>query len=235
MPPPSIRPLVALTAACLTAATGCAALGPGTAPAPGSPTRAEVEQLLGQVRVVEKRPHPGGYERGCKDGQACVFGESWTDASDAPGGRDGCDTRNNVLAAQLEGVRFRPGTRNCVVEAGGLADPYTGAHIAFDRADARAVQIDHVFPLAAAWDLGAAAWPQPRRVRFANDVTVNLVATSGAVNQAKSDGTPGEWLPPAASGHCFYAGKYLTVAVDYDLPVTAADSAALRDIAGRCR
>ncbi|MFC8531557.1 DUF1524 domain-containing protein [Nocardia sp. NPDC057227] len=231
MTAPLLRLLVALTVV-LTA--GCSVLGPATAPAPGSPTRAELEQLLGQVRVVPERPRPGGYERGCKDGKGCVFGESWTDASDAPGGHDGCDTRNNVLAAQLTAVRFRPGTRNCVVLAGGLDDPYTGTHITFDKSDARAVQIDHVFPLAAAWDLGAAAWPQARRVRFANDVTVNLVATAGATNQAKSDGTPGEWLPPATSGHCFYAGKYLTVAADYDLPLTAADSAALRDIAARC-
>ncbi|MEV0360406.1 HNH endonuclease family protein [Nocardia sp. NPDC050697] len=233
MPAPLLRLLVTLTAAC-TVLTGCAVFGPPDAPAPGSPTRVELEQLLDRVRVVPERPHPGGYERGCKDGQGCVFGESWTDASDAPGGRDGCDTRNNVLAAQLTAVRFRPGTRDCVVIAGALDDPYTGTHITFDKADARAVQIDHVFPLAAAWDLGAVGWPQPLRVRFANDVTVNLVATAGATNQAKSDGTPGEWLPPATSSHCFYAGKYLTVATDYDLPLTAADSAALHRIAERC-
>lgn len=235
--PASLRRLAVAVVATLaaTGCTGCTFLGgPAAAPAPGSPARAEIEALLGQVRVVADRPDAPGYERGCRAGQGCVFGDSWTDDHDGPGGHDGCDTRNNVLAAQLTDVRFRPGTRDCVVTEGALDDPYTGRRVDFVKADARDVQIDHVYPLAAAWDMGAASWPREQRVRFANDVAINLVATTADANQAKSDATPGEWLPPAAAGHCFYAGKYLTVAVEYDLPVTAADNAALHDIARTC-
>ncbi|QBS43196.1 HNH endonuclease family protein [Nocardia sp. CS682] len=204
------------------------------APAPGSPTRVELEQLLAAVRVVPDRPHPGGYDRGCKPGQGCVFGPAWTDDNDAPGGHDGCDTRNNVLALQLTEVRFRPGTRDCVVVGGLLNDPYTGKQVRFDKADANDVQIDHVYSLAAAWDMGAAHWPLERRVRFANDVEVNLLATEGRTNQAKGDKTPAEWLPPARANHCFFAGKYLTAAARYDLPVTAADNMALHGVARTC-
>ncbi|MEV6273643.1 HNH endonuclease family protein [Nocardia sp. NPDC051832] len=221
--------------ALLLASAGCAGLDGGSvAPAPGSPTRVQVERLLASVRVIAERPHPGGYERGCKSGQACVFGESWTDDYDGPGGHDGCDTRNNVLAKQLAEVEFRAGTRECVVVSGALDDPYTGRRIAFRKEAARDIQIDHVYALAAAWDMGASMWPPERRVSFANDVEVNLLATDAGTNQAKGDSTPSEWLPPARANHCFYAGKYLTVAVQYDLPITAADNAALAEIARGC-
>ncbi|MFC4125086.1 HNH endonuclease family protein [Nocardia rhizosphaerae] len=217
----------------LLAVTSCGIIGTEAAvtPAPGSPTRAEVTALLDRVRVVAARPHPGGYERGCKPGQGCVFGPAWSDDTDAPGGHDGCDTRNNVLAAQLREVVRRG---RCVVVEGVLTDPYTATDITFRKSDGGRVQIDHVYPLAAAWDMGAARWSPERRARFANDLSVNLLATGASTNQSKGDSTPGTWLPPAGANHCFYAAKYLTVAVDYDLPITAADNAVLHGIARGC-
>ncbi|WP_433713734.1 hypothetical protein ACQP2U_05825 [Nocardia sp. CA-084685] len=91
------RWLPALIAGALTALPGCAEVGGGQA-APHragalSPTRVQLEQLLAAVRVVAAWGHPGGYERGCKEGQRCVFGQSWTADHDGPGGHDGCDTR----------------------------------------------------------------------------------------------------------------------------------------------
>ncbi|BCK58238.1 hypothetical protein NWFMUON74_60100 [Nocardia wallacei] len=212
---------------------GCSIL-PGDPPAPGSPTRAQLEGLLAVVRVVDKRAHPGGYQRGCRAGEGCVFGAAWSDDHDGPGGHDGCDSRNSVLTRQLREVRHRPGTRDCVVVAGVLQDPYTGKRIVFDKARARAVQIDHVYPLAAAWDMGAANWPLPQRLRFANDLDFNLLAVDGPTNEDKGDRTPADWLPPARPYRCFYAGKYLTVAARYDLPITTADRAALHRVARNC-
>ncbi len=223
------------TALLLVATAGCGLLRPEPAtPAPGSPTRAQLEALLTDLPTLARRPHPGGYQRGCKPGQGCVFGPAWTDDTDAPHGRDGCDTRDNVLALQLTGVTFRPGTHDCVVLTGTLADPYTGKSTRFSRREANAVQIDHVYPLAAAWDMGAAAWPLEQRIRFANDVDSNLLAVDAAANQAKGDRTPANWLPPNPAYHCFYAGKYLTVARAYGLPVTNADRAALIEVARGC-
>lgn len=210
------------------------AIGASVTPAPGSPTRVQLEALLTQVRTVPKRPHPGGYERGCKAGQGCVFGPAWTDDNDGPGGHDGCDTRNNVLAVQLSSPSFRASSKNCVVLGGILDDPYTGQRVTFDKADAKAVQIDHVYPLAAAWDMGASEWTAAQRTIFANDLDYNLLAVDGKTNQAKSDQTPAQWLPPAGANHCFYAGKYLTVATHYELPVTTADHTALQRIARGC-
>ena len=57
-------------------------------------------------------------------------------------------TRNNVLAQQLIAVETKPGTRNCVVIAGTLQDSYTGTTIEFEKANASAVQIDHVISAA---------------------------------------------------------------------------------------
>jgi hypothetical protein len=71
-------------------------------------------------------------------------------------------------------------------------------------------------------------------MRFANDMSLNLLAVNGPDNQSKGDSTPSEWLPPDPAYRCFYAGKYLTVAISYGLPVSRADHSALTDLATRC-
>lgn len=203
-------------------------------PAPGSPDRAAIEALLAAADRIPARVHSDGYERGCGAGEGCVFGPAWSDDTSAEGGHNGCDTRNDVLARSLEQVEFRPGTHDCVVVKGVLADPYSGQRLPFEKRHAGAVQIDHVIPLAAAWDLGAHAWPLELRQRFANDIAVNLLAVNGPDNQRKSDATPGGWLPANAAYRCFYAGKYLTAAIAYRLPITDADADALGAVAARC-
>ncbi len=203
-------------------------------PAPGSPTRDQIEQLLSSVQVVAARPDAFGYERGCKAGEGCVFGPAWTDDYDGPGGHDGCGTRDNVLARSMTGVVFRDGTHNCVVLEGTLADPYSGDYMNFTKSDAGKIQIDHVYPLSAAWDMGANGWLPEKRVRFANDIDFNLLAVNGTDNQTKSDNTPSRWMPPNEAYHCFYAGKYLSVAAQYGLPITQADQRTLADVAARC-
>ncbi|WP_084611551.1 HNH endonuclease family protein [Tomitella biformata] len=203
-------------------------------PAPGSPDRAAIEVLLAAAERVPERVRAPGYQRGCGAGEGCVFGPAWSDDTDAEAGRNGCDTRNDVLARTLDQVEYRPGARDCVVVAGVLADPYSGQLLEFTKQDAGAVQIDHVIPLAAAWDLGAHDWPLELRQRFANDVAINLLAVNGPDNQRKSDGTPAEWLPANPAYRCFYAGKYLSAAVAYRLPITDADETVLRSVAARC-
>lgn len=217
------------------AASACSLVTPPAAvPAPGSPTREAVSALLAAVAVLPDRPHVEGYQRSCKSGQGCVFGPAWSDDTDAARGHDGCDTRNNVLALQLAAVQYKSGTRDCVVLGGSLVDPYTGRTMTFTKKDAADVQIDHIYPLAAAWDMGAWAWPLEHRMRFANDVDFNLLAVDGPTNLAKRDDTPARWLPPNPAYHCFYAGKYLSVAAQYRLPITAADRGVLAKIAATC-
>lgn len=138
-----------------------------------------------------------------------------------------------MLARDLLHSTVDPDAR-CAVTSGVLLDPYTGRVLDVRTSGLRGVHVDHVYPLSAAWDLGAWSWSRERRAAFANDVDRNLLAVTGSVNVRKSDLTPSDWLPPDLSRHCFYAARYLTAAVAYELPVTSADHEALRAAARRC-
>jgi hypothetical protein len=158
-----------------------------------------------------------GYERD-------KFGTRWKDTD-----HNGCDQRNDVLARDLTSVEKKG---RCVVLSGRLHDPYSGKDITFAKKDAAEVQIDHVYPLALAWRMGASRWSEDRREQFAND-HANLLAVWGVPNRQKSDSGPGEWKPQKAF-QCTYARKYIDVAKKYSLPVTRADHDALKTFLGRC-
>lgn len=177
---------------------------------------AEVNSLLAQVEVVDDIGRRAGYDRDCGRGGGCVFGPAWNDPQD----HSGCDTRNRVLAQQLSDIQFKQGTRNCKVVAGWVIDPYTGQRI--ELAD---VQLDHIVPLARAYDAGAAEWDLATRQRFANDPN-NLLAVTGSINASKSNSAPGQWLPPNPHARCGYVLRYLRVTVAYALPISAADDQA---------
>lgn len=204
----------------------CAGPVAGPAPTPrtppAGPDAAAVRALLADVRVVEQRPDVAGYDRDCGPGDGCVFGTEWSDDTDAPDGHNGCDTRNDVLGAALLDVAFDPDSHTCDVVAGRLVDPYTGTAMDYATEGSR-IHVDHLFPLAAAWDLGAAGWTTARRARFANDTALELLAVQGTANLQKGDSTPASWLPPLLSYRCAYVAAYLSVAAAYDLAVTAAD------------
>jgi hypothetical protein len=195
-----------------------------------------IAALLDQVQIVDERPNQPGYDRDCSRGRACVFGPAWQEFKGLPG-RNGCDQRNDVLRVQMrkDTVTVKPGTNGCVVLSGTLDDPYSGREIRFRRTAPLTVQIDHVYPLAAAWDMGANRWTLAQRRQFANDTARNLLAVDGDENHDKSDQTPAEWLVPHNPVYrCTYVAKYLRVAVDWRLPITKADAAAIRKVARNC-
>lgn len=198
------------------------------------PYRGEVLAALRNATVVPVRPTVPGYDRDCGPRDGCVFGPTWSDDTRAALAHDGCDTRNNVLAQQLDQVTFREGTHDCVVIAGVLEDPYTGQSITFTKERATEIGIDHIYPLARAWDMGAASWSLERRQEFANDPVHNLLAVSGPANSSKGDRGPGEWMPVNRGYACAYAARYLDAANTYDLPITEADADSLRVAAGTC-
>ena len=203
-----------------------ASVGQGDVPA-GTLDPAAASAALAGLPVAEKTSLDG-YERGCGEGEGCVFGPAWADVD-----RNGCDQRNDVLHRDLTDVQVREGTQDCVVIAGILDDPYTGAVVPFVKADAAEVPIDHVVPLAAAWVQGAAQWPIEQRQAFANDLG-NLIATTRAENSSKGDSTADEWVPPDPTYGCSYATVVITVKDAYALSVTPDEAAALEDLLATC-
>lgn len=170
------------------------------------------------------------------DYRRSAFGESWTDDNPAPGGHNGCDTRNDILDRDLVDKTY-VSIKRCptAVATGTLHDPYTNEFVTFTRGNqiGASVQIDHIVPLALAWDLGARDWPGDRRVRFAND-PANLLAVAGAPNQDKGDSEPGRWMPPNVAFRCQYAVQFIAVLRGYELPVDARSADVLRDAAATC-
>lgn len=173
-----------------------------------------------------------GYERGCSPGQGCVFGPAWSDDVTVRLGHNGCDTRNDLLNETLTNRTHREGTHGCVVLSGDFLDPYTGQRVHFEKAQAYQVQIDHVFPLAVAWQRGAATWTLDQRRNFANDPD-NLVVTTAAANQSKGGRTPASWLPETQTGKCLLISRFTEIARTYRLTITRAElDAVIRAQAG---
>jgi hypothetical protein len=185
--------------------------------APPAPRAADLLETLG----VQRRGPKTGYARE-------AFGARWSDVD-----RNGCDTRNDVLNRDLGAKEWRPGTRRCVVVAGVLRDPYTGRQLVFAKADAEAVQIDHVVALSDAWQKGAAQWDDARRRAFAND-PLNLLAVDGPTNSRKGDGDAATWLPPQRAYRCRYVARQVAVKAKWDLSVTPAEHVAIARVLSRC-
>jgi hypothetical protein len=185
--------------------------------------------VLGGIAVVPWRVRHYDYHR-------AAFGEAWTDDNDAPGGHNGCDTRDDILNRDLVDKTY-VFTKHCpeAVETGTLHDPYTNATINFHRGAkvGEAVQIDHIVPLALAWDMGASDWPEAQRIRFAND-PANLLAVQGQANQDKGDDQPALWMPPNAAFRCQYAMQFIAVSRGYGLPIDLVSSNVLRQAAATC-
>lgn len=159
--------------------------------------------------------------RGPKTGyQRELFGPAWADdAVDVLWSGNGCRTRDDILARDLDGPVKRDA---CVVVSGSYMDPYTTEPVHFGKADADDSPIDHVVPLSFAWQMGADQWSADKRLQFAND-PLNLVLTTRPVNQAKGDSDPASWLPPNKAIRCSYAERFAMVSLKYGLPVTPAD------------
>ncbi|MFF4858021.1 HNH endonuclease family protein [Streptomyces rubiginosohelvolus] len=191
---------------------------PGLAPLTGDADRAAARQLIEKVATKGRGPKTG-YERD-------KFGYAWKDGVDGiPLARNGCDTRNDLLARDGKDLEHKAGS-DCVVMAMTLQDPYTGETIDWRKQQATKVQIDHVMPLSYNWQMGAARWNESKREQIAND-PLNLIPVDGPANNAKRDSGPASWLPPYKPIRCSYAVRFAQVSLKYELPVTTADKRAM--------
>ncbi len=196
------------------------ATGASSSSIAGASTSSRADDVLATLAVKGRGPKTG-YARE-------QFGAAWADVD-----RNGCDTRDDVLNRDLVAKEWRPGTHGCVVIAGVVRDPYTGRRLVFAKADAAAVQIDHVVALSDAWQKGAAQWDAARRREFAND-PLNLLAVDGPTNAQKSDGDAATWLPPQRSYRCRFVARQVAVKAKWRLSVTQAEHDAIARVLARC-
>lgn len=190
--------------------------------APGAPPPAL--QAL-RALPVKGKASATGYSRD-------QFGTAWTDATDRPLSRNGCDTRSDTVARSSTNATFKPGTRGCVVLTSTIYDPYTGHTIAYRRGDGT-VAVEHVVALKNAWLTGAQLLTLEERTALAND-PANLVAVSSNVNSAKGASDAASWLPPNKAYRCDYAARQIAVKATYRLWVTPAEKTALERVLQPC-
>ena len=144
----------------------------------------------------------------------------WTTTS------SGCDTREQVLILE----RISGAVRGCVVQGGTWISKYDGVQ----TTNPSTFDIDHMVPLAEAWDSGAWRWSSSTRQAFANDLgySGSLIAVTASSNRSKGDQDPSEWLP--ARQRCAYAKQWIAVKFRWRLSVNTTEKSALSNILANC-
>ncbi|WP_422758923.1 HNH endonuclease family protein [Paenarthrobacter sp. C1] len=199
-----------------------AASQPAVAGAANPAETASAVSQLATIPIKGKAPKTG-YSRD-------QFGAAWSDVD-----HNGCDTRNDILRRDLTNVTAKPGTKDCVIASGTLADKYTGKTISFTRGEQSSdVQIDHIIPLSLAWQTGAQQISAEQRLQLAND-PLNLMAADGPANQQKSDSSADAWLPPNKSFRCEYVARQTAVKAKYKLWMTQPEHDAIAGILATCK
>ncbi|MFC9067899.1 HNH endonuclease family protein [Streptomyces harbinensis] len=143
---------------------------------------------------------------------------------------DGCDTRKEVLIHEaIEPPTIGP---NCSLTGGTWWSYYDEVTVT----EAGQLDIDHMVPLAEAWDSGAHAWTAQRREAYANDqgAEESLLAVTGTTNRSKGDKDPAEWLPPAPGALCRYLSEWTGTKLRWDLTADETEQARLADLADEC-
>ncbi|MFD8339887.1 HNH endonuclease family protein [Streptomyces solisilvae] len=150
----------------------------------------------------------------------------WVDAD-----ADGCNTRHEVLIAEAIEPPTVSGRRTI---SGGIWHSY---YDNTDVAGARTLDIDHMVPLAEAWDSGASTWSAQERQDYANDLgdTRSLAAVSARENRSKADQDPNQWLPTDPGARCRYIEEWTVVKSRWGLSADPGEVTALTDLADNCR
>ncbi|WP_439674130.1 HNH endonuclease family protein [Embleya sp. MST-111070] len=210
-------------ASLVVAATSVGALlfTPGTAvaaPAAGataSASRIPLHDAIANLRVAEE--DRSGYDR-------AAF-RHWIDAD-----KNGCTTRAEVLIDQA--VLPPEIGAKCALAGGRWYSYYEDAYVD----GAAGLDIDHMVPLAEAWDSGASAWTSKQREAYANDLDQPraLVAVTAKYNRSKADQDPSTWLPPYEGARCTYLTDWVIVKTKYDLAVDPTELDTLRRLGAQC-
>ncbi|MFJ8143311.1 HNH endonuclease family protein [Streptomyces sp. NPDC096013] len=207
--------LSVVTALLSPSAAHAAVPAPVLAVAPGDTVTLPVRDALAALPVQgESRT---GYER-------AKF-KHWTDAD-----RDGCNTRMEVLKA--EAVTAPAQGPNCVLSGGSWYSAYDDRYLD----SASKLDVDHLVPLAEAWDSGASQWTAKERESYANDLddARDLIAVSAASNRSKADKDPSEWLPPYGGYRCQYDTDWIADKTRWGLSIDPVERDALTQQLADC-
>ncbi|MFD3844845.1 HNH endonuclease family protein [Streptomyces microflavus] len=227
----SLRRLGFLSAALLTATalTACSAepveaddpKPSATAASSGAPGGSSDKSGLSLADAIKNIPvaeeKRTGYERD-------AF-KHWVDEDD-----DGCPTRQEVLLA--EAVTAPKQGDRCTLSGGSWLSYYDEVEVT----DAKKLDIDHLVPLAEAWDSGAHDWTPERREAYANDLAAerSLAAVTAKTNRSKADKDPASWMPPAQSATCTYLVDWTATKLRWDLSADETEQAVLLELAESC-
>lgn len=149
------------------------------------------------------------------------FGKGWIDAD-----KDCRDTRQEVLARES----LVPVGRGCKIFRGRWLSYYDNK----TWTKSFQVQIDHLVPLAEAWDSGAYRWDKATRVRFANDLGEKrgLVPTTTSLNYDKLADDP-QWYVPKVN-RCKYIASWIAVKARWGLTVDQREKDAIDRVMKKC-
>lgn len=212
-----MRPISrAASAALLTCAALTATIPAVAADDPGGERSVTLHQAVEHLTVAaEDRT---GYDREREFG-------GWIDAD-----KDGCNTRKEVLIDEAV-VAPTIGSK-CTLTGGSWFSWYDDVTVS----DAGALDIDHLVPLAEAWDSGASQWTKTRRVAYANYLgdPRHLFAVTGRSNRSKADQDPATWMPPSPATTCRYTADWLSVKLTWNLSIDTPEREALTRLADSC-
>ncbi|MFI9297564.1 HNH endonuclease family protein [Streptomyces gardneri] len=197
---------------------------PTTASAAPTAPEAPAAVVVALVDAVEQLPVADE----SRAGYARDSFRHWNAGLDTADG--GCNTRAEVLLA--EAVESPAVAAGCKLSGGKWLSYYDGQEVN----DPGKLDIDHMVPLAEAWDSGASAWDAQRREAYANDqdAATSLVAVTARSNRAKADRDPAEWMPPLPDANCRYVSEWTATKLRWGLTVDQAEADALKVYSEAC-
>ena len=144
---------------------------------------------------------------------------------------DGCTTRELVLIE--EETTGAASASDC---GGPIPGEWYSVYDDVTVTDPSDLDIDHVVPLAEAWDSGAHAWTPEQRADYATHLTDpdHLIAVTAGSNRAKADADPAEWMPDNEDAWCDYLVTWIEIKLTWDLTVDQAEYNAITNHATGC-
>jgi len=144
---------------------------------------------------------------------------------------NGCDSRKSVIIS--EAIVKPIVEKGCVIKGGEWLSIYDNVKVT----DAGKLDVDHMVPLAEAWDSGAYVWDAKKKEMYANDQidARHLIAVTGSSNRSKSDQDPASWIPTNKNYACEYINNWISIKLRWSLAIDAKEKTAIESILIGCK